>query len=64
MTALLLLAMPGNEGLAGKLAANLGCEVGHIETRQFPDGEIYLRLLMPPQRPSGRDRLHPGSSQR
>jgi ribose-phosphate pyrophosphokinase len=49
MTALLLLAMPGNEDLAGRLAANLGCEVGHIETRQFPDGEIYLRLLTPPE---------------
>jgi ribose-phosphate pyrophosphokinase len=41
--------MPGNEDLAGKLAASLGCEVGHVETRQFPDGEIYLRLATNPQ---------------
>jgi ribose-phosphate pyrophosphokinase len=40
--------MPGNEMLAGGLAAKLGCEVGHIEMRQFPDGETYLRLLTSP----------------
>jgi ribose-phosphate pyrophosphokinase len=40
--------MPGNEKLAGRLATKLGCEVGLIEMRQFPDGETYLRLLTSP----------------
>ncbi|MFZ1103829.1 MAG: ribose-phosphate diphosphokinase [Hyphomicrobiaceae bacterium] len=48
MTAPLLVPMPGNENLVGGLAAKLGCEVGHIEMRQFPDGETYLRLLTSP----------------
>ena len=39
MTAPLLIPMPGNERLAGGLAAKLGSEVGQIEMRQFPDGE-------------------------
>ena len=38
MTAPLLVAMPGNEGLAASLAEKLGVEVGHVETRRFPDG--------------------------
>jgi ribose-phosphate pyrophosphokinase len=48
MTVPLLMAMPGNEELAGKLAAKLGWEAGRIEIRQFPDGEIYLRLATSP----------------
>ncbi len=50
MTAPLLLAMPGNERLTVDLAATLGFELGKIETRQFPDGESYLRLLTSPDR--------------
>jgi ribose-phosphate pyrophosphokinase len=49
MTAPLLVAMPGNEQLADSLAGKLGFELGHVETRQFPDGETYLRLLTSPQ---------------
>jgi ribose-phosphate pyrophosphokinase len=45
----LLLAMPGNEHLGGRLAAKLGWELGPVETRQFPDGETYLRLLAAPE---------------
>jgi ribose-phosphate pyrophosphokinase len=41
--------MPGPEAVAGKLAAKLGCEEGHIETRQLPDGETYLRLATSPE---------------
>jgi ribose-phosphate pyrophosphokinase len=52
MTVPLLLAMPGNETLAGKLAAQLGWDLERIETRPFPDGETYLRL---PTNPEGRD---------
>jgi ribose-phosphate pyrophosphokinase len=40
--------MPGNERLAGALAAELGYEVGPVEMRQFPDRETYLRLLTSP----------------
>lgn len=45
----LLVAMPGNETLAGALAAKLGCDLGHVEMRQFPDGETYLRLVTSPE---------------
>jgi ribose-phosphate pyrophosphokinase len=48
MTAPLLLAMPGNERLTAQLAATLGFERGQIETKQFPDGETYLRFLTTP----------------
>jgi ribose-phosphate pyrophosphokinase len=41
--------MPGNDVLAGRLAAELGFELGHIETRAFPDGETYLRFLTSPE---------------
>jgi ribose-phosphate pyrophosphokinase len=40
----LLIPMPGNEAMAAALATALGGEVGELETRQFPDGESYLRL--------------------
>ena len=42
----LMLPLPGNERFAQDLAA-FGGEVGVIETRRFPDGETYLRLLSP-----------------
>ena len=42
----LILPLPGNERFAQDLAA-FGGEVGAIETRRFPDGETYLRLLSP-----------------
>ena len=48
MTAPLLIAMPGNEHLAAQLASALGFDLGHIETRQFPDGETYLRFITNP----------------
>lgn len=41
----LLLPMPGNEALAANLARLGGHRLGRIETRRFPDGESYLRLL-------------------
>jgi ribose-phosphate pyrophosphokinase len=49
MTGPLLMAMPGNEKLADELAANLGWDLGHVEVRQFPDGETYLRLVNNPE---------------
>jgi ribose-phosphate pyrophosphokinase len=41
--------MPGNERQAADLAAALGFDLGHIEARQFPDGETYLRFIANPE---------------
>jgi ribose-phosphate pyrophosphokinase len=49
MTAPLLFAMPGNERLSAELADYLHCELGQLNTRQFPDGETYLRLATSPE---------------
>lgn len=50
----LLFALPGNEVMAGRLAAHLGAELGEIETRRFPDEETYLRFrTSPARRPVG-----------
>lgn len=40
----LLISMPGNERLTAQLAGQLDCETGELYTRQFPDGETYLRF--------------------
>lgn len=48
-TPLLILAMPGNERLSTKLADDLHYELGHLDTRQFPDGETYLRYASSPE---------------
>lgn len=40
----LLLAMPGNEGMAGALAAGLPAERCPLTVRHFPDGESYVRI--------------------
>lgn len=39
-----LLPLPGNESFAAKLAEH-GHELGRLETRRFPDGESYVRVL-------------------
>ncbi|MBU6472889.1 MAG: ribose-phosphate pyrophosphokinase [Alphaproteobacteria bacterium] len=39
-----LFALPGNETMAVKLAAELGAEVGTLELRRFPDEELHLRF--------------------
>jgi len=44
----LVLALPGNEAFAARLAGESGAELGALETRQFPDGEHYVRLLSDP----------------
>ncbi|KZE35698.1 ribose-phosphate pyrophosphokinase [Chelatococcus daeguensis] len=41
----LILPLPGNEIFARKLAEAGGWEIGTIETRRFPDGETYVRVL-------------------
>jgi ribose-phosphate pyrophosphokinase len=40
-----VVAMPGADGCAERLAATLGAERCAIEHRRFPDGETYLRVL-------------------
>jgi ribose-phosphate pyrophosphokinase len=45
-------ALPGNELLASRLAALAHGAIGALETRQFPDGETYLRFI---DEPRGRD---------
>lgn len=44
MTAPLFIALPGNALMAEKLATLCGGGLGAIETRDFPDGETYLRF--------------------
>lgn len=39
----LIIALPGNESLAERVAAAGGFELGNLETRRFPDGEAYVR---------------------
>ncbi len=41
----LVLAMPGNEAFAQRLAACLGAAPARLEWRRFPDGESYVRLV-------------------
>ncbi|MEQ7154219.1 ribose-phosphate pyrophosphokinase [Brevundimonas aurifodinae] len=41
----LILPLPGNEAFAAQLAKSGGFELGKLETRHFPDGESYVRLL-------------------
>ena len=43
----LLLALPGNEAMAGALAERLGGEIGEVTLRHFPDGETYVRIVTP-----------------
>jgi ribose-phosphate pyrophosphokinase len=45
MTPTLLFPMPANERLTAGLAEQLDCEMGELNTRQFPDGETYLRFV-------------------
>jgi ribose-phosphate pyrophosphokinase len=40
----LVVALPGSEHLGADLAARLDAELGVVETRQFPDGESYVRV--------------------
>lgn len=40
----LVLAMPGNEAMAGHLALALGAKRGMAMVRRFPDGESYVRV--------------------
>ena len=50
----LLLALPGAQAFAMRLAACLPCEPGELEIHRFPDGESCPRL---PPDVAGRDVL-------
>lgn len=41
----IFLPTPGNEAMAKALAARAAAELGALETRRFPDGETYLRIV-------------------
>jgi ribose-phosphate pyrophosphokinase len=40
----LVFFMPGNEAFGTRLVTHLGADPGVLETREFPDGETYVRL--------------------
>lgn len=44
----MLFAMPGNESMTAALSGHGGWSVGHIEIRNFPDDETYLRFITDP----------------
>lgn len=44
----LVLALPGSEAIARRLAPTLGGKLGAVEIRRFPDGESYVRLRAKP----------------
>jgi ribose-phosphate pyrophosphokinase len=44
----LVLALPGSEAIARRLARAFGGKLGTVETRRFPDGESYVRLKAKP----------------
>lgn len=39
-----IIALPGNDALAGSIAARVGGELGGATVRPFPDGESYVRI--------------------
>lgn len=39
-----VVCLPGSERQGAELAAQLGAELGRLETRRFPDGESYVRI--------------------
>jgi ribose-phosphate pyrophosphokinase len=41
---MIFLPVPGNAALAGRLATATGGELGVVETRRFPDMELYARI--------------------
>lgn len=49
MTSTILVPLPGAEAFTERLVQAGGFEVGQIDTRRFPDGERYLRLMFDPR---------------
>lgn len=44
MSTRLILPLPGNDGLAARIATAAGFELGRLDFRRFPDGERYVRI--------------------
>ena len=44
----LVFALPGNEGVSTEIARFIGGDMGMLETRNFPDGETYIRFRTDP----------------
>lgn len=49
MTRPLVFALPGNESMAELIRRALDADRGELETRNFPDGETYLRFVTDPK---------------
>lgn len=45
----LVIALPGNDEIAARIARELDGDTGELETRTFPDGETYLRFRTDPR---------------
>ncbi len=45
----LVIALPGNDEMAARIARDLDGDVGELESRKFPDGETYLRFRTDPK---------------
>ncbi|NRA38834.1 MAG: ribose-phosphate pyrophosphokinase [Planctomycetes bacterium] len=41
----IVFSIPAYESMAAQIAAKLGADIGEIERKQFPDGEVYQRLI-------------------
>lgn len=41
----IVFAYPGNEKLANSIAEYINADIGKMEIRSFPDGELYIRVL-------------------
>lgn len=44
MDSVIIIALPGNENLAAKLASQLHCEMGRVNVHHFPDGETLVNI--------------------
>jgi len=44
MSDVVIIGMPGTQACSDRLAESLGAQVCRLESRRFPDGEIYLRV--------------------
>lgn len=44
MTKPILVPLPGNEAMAGRIAAHFAADIGELTVRRFADGETYVRF--------------------
>lgn len=53
----LLFSMPYSRALGDRLATSLGADTGEIDTRHFPDGDSYVRIVKDSARVNGRQAI-------